>query len=79
MSRSVENLDEFMQSRERESRRWTTLTIRILSLESSLSFLRLVYVTLVLIETPANTRPQRCARDGGYLSDLPNTVGGRSV
>ena len=40
-----------------------TRTIRILRLESVFTFSRLGYVNLVLVDTPANARLQRCVRD----------------
>jgi hypothetical protein len=44
----------------RNKKRLERLMIKLLSLESSLSFLQLVYI-LVLIDTPANARSQRGA------------------
>jgi hypothetical protein len=46
----------------RNKKRLERLMIKVLSLESSLSFLQLVYI-LGWIDTPANARSQRCVRD----------------
>lgn len=40
------------------------LTIRILRFDVDLMFPRLVYMTLVMLDTPANARLQRCVREG---------------
>jgi hypothetical protein len=52
--------------------------IRILSFDSTFCFPRLVYMTLVMLDTPANARLQKFARDLGYLSDLRRRDRGRA-